>query len=328
LALESDAETCIVCCHLHLAPVARAIAWRAWRGLGPMRGSRAWDPLGPTRDPSNVPPGSGSVRVTYILCGIEAWVPVRPSERWALAAGRLVAISSHTAQRFKAANPDFAAAHVEICRPGLPAASNGTSPEASMGGVIAPRPCALIVGRMARDEGYKGHEQLIDLWPRVQQRCPDARLWVVGDGDDRPRLEALARARGVDGPITFTGRISDAALGELYRKCRFFVLPSRDEGFGLVFLEAMREGKACIGARGAAEEIISHQSTGLIVDPARPDELYAALVRLFEDPATCDAFGEAGRARFAAVFTDAHFRSRFAPLLSDEEYEETHAQVR
>jgi glycosyltransferase involved in cell wall biosynthesis len=88
-------------------------------------------------------------------------------------------------------------------------------------------------------------------------------------------------------------------------------MPSRDEGFGLVFLEAMCAGKACIGARGAATEIIQHGVTGLIVDPASADELAAALLTLFDDPVRCRAMGAAGRARYLSTFTDAQFVRRF-----------------
>ena len=72
-------------------------------------------------------------------------------------------------------------------------------------------------------------------------------------------------------------------------------MPSRLEGFGLVFLEAMRAGKACIGAPGAAAEIIQDGVTGLIVDPLSDDDLVGAIVRLFDEPAVRDAFGQGGR---------------------------------
>jgi glycosyltransferase involved in cell wall biosynthesis len=92
-------------------------------------------------------------------------------------------------------------------------------------------------------------------------------------------------------------------------------MPSLHEGFGLVFLEAMRAGKACIGAPGAAAEIIQDGVTGLVVDPARAEALVSALLRLFDERQTCEMFGRAGAARFAAEFTDASFGNRLAPLL-------------
>jgi glycosyltransferase involved in cell wall biosynthesis len=93
-------------------------------------------------------------------------------------------------------------------------------------------------------------------------------------------------------------------------------MPSRDEGFGLVFLEAMRAGKPCIGGRGAASEIIEHGVTGLIVDPESRPELMAALERLYTEADTCEEFGAAGRARFLSTFTSDCFVTRFRQAMS------------
>jgi len=279
LALRCRRETIVVCSHLHLAPVARTIAWRGGR-------------------------------VVYVLCGIEAWVPLRMVERAALRSGRLVAISSHTARGFREANREFRDAAIDVCHPGLPPGRIDLT-------AVASEPAALIVGRMAASESYKGHDQLLRVWPRILSRHPEARLWIVGDGDDRARLEALSAHLGIERAVTFTGRLSDQALEDRYRRCRFFVMPSRAEGFGLVFVEAMRAGKACIGGRGAAEEIIVNGVTGLIVDPSSADDLYMAVVRLFDDPSAAAAFGRAGAARFRSEFTDGRFAARFAPATVD-----------
>lgn len=280
VGLWCDRRTAIVCSHLHLAPIARLVAWRG-------------------------------ARVLFVLCGIEAWVRLRAVERWALASGSLVAISQHTVHGFKAANPSFATTPVAVCHPGLPPRAPGVDAAGDPPG----EPAALIVGRMSAGEGYKGHEALMHAWPAVIARHPEARLWIVGDGDDRRRLEALADELGLGDVIIFTGRVSDAELDRLYRRCRFFVMPSLQEGFGLVFLEAMRARKACIGAPGAAAEIIEHGVTGFVVDPERSGDLVGALLRLFGDSQECGRLGRAGAARFAAEFTDASFGVRFAALL-------------
>jgi glycosyltransferase involved in cell wall biosynthesis len=279
-SLRCSAATQIVSSHLHLAPTAALLAWRGGRP-------------------------------TVVLCGIEAWVPLRRAERWALERAALVAISQHTAGRFKEANPAFASTDVIVCHPGLPGPSAPRTDGARPAGSTA-----LIVARMSAAERYKGHDALFDLWPGLLARRSDARLVVAGDGDDRPRLELRARALGLAHAVRFVGRVSDAGLDDLYRECRFFVMPSRDEGFGLVFLEAMRAGKACIGGRGAAAEIIQHDVTGLIVDPERGNELAAAVLRLFDEPDTCCRFGAAGRERFLSAFTDDLFRTRFVRALA------------
>jgi phosphatidylinositol alpha-1,6-mannosyltransferase len=146
-------------------------------------------------------------------------------------------------------------------------------------------------------ERYKGHDELIDAWPMVRRAVPDARLVIVGDGDDAPRLRAKA-GEGVE----FAGRIDAAQLSALYRDATMFVMPSTGEGFGLVYLEAMQSSTPCIAAKGAAEEIIRDGGDGLIVDPADRDALVAAIVRLFVDPDARARMGAAAADRMAAEF--------------------------
>ncbi len=170
---------------------------------------------------------------------------------------------------------------------------------------------------MAAEERYKGHDVLLDLWPRVTAEVPGARLVIAGEGNDRARLEA--KAAPLEDGVSFLGRVSDETLAALYRHCAFFVMPSRDEGFGLVFLEAMRAGKACIGGIGAAAEIIEDGVTGLVVDPADPEQVLKAVLRLYREPETRERMGRAGAARVAARFTEGHFSRRFLALLRERE---------
>jgi glycosyltransferase involved in cell wall biosynthesis len=169
---------------------------------------------------------------------------------------------------------------------------------------------------MVAAERYKGHDLLIDLWPRVTREVPGARLIVVGDGDDRSRLEA--RSSQLETHIRFLGRLSDEDLAAVYAKCAFLVMPSRDEGFGLVFVEAMRAGKACIGGTGAAEEVIEDGVTGLIVDPDNAEQVLEAIVRLYREPETRARMGRAGVERVTREFRESHFRERFRVLLGAE----------
>jgi phosphatidylinositol alpha-1,6-mannosyltransferase len=221
-----------------------------------------------------------------------------------------MANSAHTARRFRGANPDLSARPIEVCHLGVDPAGGASG---APGSPITSDPFALIVGRLAHSERYKGHDLLIDLWPRVEREVPGARLVVAGDGDDRARLEG--RAAGLGDRVRFLGHVPGERLASLYRECAFFVMPSREEGFGLVFLEAMRAGKACIGGTGAAAEIIEDGVTGLVVDVAEPAEVEKAAVRLFLEPETRARMGRAGAERLAREFTEAHFRRRFRATL-------------
>jgi len=220
-------------------------------------------------------------RLLPVLMGIEAWAPLRPYERWAVQrAWKVAAISTHTVARFRAANPSLAHLQTTICPPAAPVLPAAASERIA-------GPYALIVGRMNARERYKGHDTLIEAWPVVCRAVPGARLLVAGDGDDAPRLRGKA-GKGVE----FLGRVNEPQLAALYRDATFFVMPSTDEGLGLVYLEAMAAATPCIAARGAAEEIITDGRDGLIVDAADRDSLVAAMVRLFMEPDT--------RARLAA----------------------------
>ncbi|MCO5168005.1 MAG: glycosyltransferase family 4 protein [Planctomycetes bacterium] len=265
--------------------------------------------------PAALPLRTRGARLIVFLHGIEAWTRLRGVRRLALAsADLLVANSRHTLRRFHEANPSLVTVPAAICPLGIAA------PPPRLRARLAPDdgPAALIVGRLHPDERYKGHDLLLEIWPRVLRCVPDARLIVVGDGEDRPRLQARAGALGVAGRMSFVGRAAPDVLSGLYEDSAFFALPSQGEGFGLVYLEAMAFGRACVGGRGAAEEVIEHERTGLIVDPADRDAVTGALVRLFLDPGLRQRLGDAGRARQQRHFTAAAFGQRLRALLGLE----------
>ena len=114
--------------------------------------------------------------------------------RSAVGAGRVnlfLSNSDHTWERFAAFNPDSADTPCTPCTCGA-----GTSLAKTRRPRPAAQPAALMLGRMLRSEDYKGHRQMIEAWPRVLAMLPDAELWIAGDGDLRPDLEQVARARG------------------------------------------------------------------------------------------------------------------------------------
>jgi glycosyltransferase involved in cell wall biosynthesis len=175
----------------------------------------------------------------------------------------------------------------------------------------------LAVGRMSASERYKGQQELIEAWGLVTDRIPRARLVLVGDGDDRARLEALAAHRGAAGAVVFAGAASAATLSELYARAALFALPSRAEGFGLVFGEAMAAGLPCVAlAEGAPAEIVVDGETGRLAAAAEPEPLAAAIVELLADAALAQRLGRAGRARYARSWSADAFERRLEPTLA------------
>ena len=138
---------------------------------------------------------------------------------------------------------------------------------------------------------------------------------MVGDGDDRLRLQQKAHALGLDGSVSFPGHLSRAALNGAYADAAFFVMPSRDEGFGFVYLEAMRAGKACIACEGAAAEILEHRRSGELVRFGSVDDITAACLRLFSNAAIRAQLGSAAAESVRERFLMEHFVQRFRRAL-------------
>jgi len=169
---------------------------------------------------------------------------------------------------------------------------------------------ALIVGRMWPDERGKGHDELLAAWSSVRRHVPDAELWIVGTGDDVARLAAKARDGGAGDAVRFLGRVSDAELGALYRRASVFAMPSQQEGFGIVYAEAMWWGLPCIGTTAdAAGQVIVAGETGELVPYRDVAALGRVLVRLLSDRDQATRMGEAGRRRAREHFGYRRFRS-------------------
>jgi glycosyltransferase involved in cell wall biosynthesis len=131
--------------------------------------------------------------------------------------------------------------------------------------------------------------------PRVLERCPQARLAVVGNGETRTELEALARELGVDDRLAFLGFTAPAA--KYLAVTDVFVLPSLWEAFPISILEAMACGVAQVATDvGGTREALVDGATGLLCPPGRPERLADAITELLADSPRRVAMGsEAGR---------------------------------
>jgi phosphatidylinositol alpha-1,6-mannosyltransferase len=286
-----------------------ALALATWRRqLTGRRVACVYDLLGPARAQAWLP---ARLRAPYLLVlyGIEAWRQLSGDRLRALRSATVrLATSAFTLEAALRANAGVGPVELlPLCLEERPPA--GRLDDALLG--RAGHDFLLIVGRMAASERYKGHDELLDALPGLALTHPEVRLVVAGDGDDRPRLEARAAALGLSGRTLFTGFVEEATLAELYRRAAIFVMPSRGEGFGLVYLEAMRAGKPCVAARAsAAAELIADGETGLLVDPVDSERLAATLGPLLADRELARAMGQAGRRRFDQVYTPRRFHER------------------
>lgn len=247
-------------------------------------------------------------RMKSIVCthGVEVWETLGNMRRTALRKANLVlAPSRFTADHVKsdqgvagervrvlpwALDPQFEALVVN-------GAKSGPPENFPKGQVI------LSVGRWLASERYKGMDTLITALPKLLPRWPNLQLVAVGQGDDKDWLAGLAEENGVRRHVHFLSGLNYGQLAACYSACDVFALPSRGEGFGLVYLEAMACGKPVIGgAHGGAPEVIEDGVTGYLVQHGDAVQLATSIATLLANPELAREMGLRGKQRVENEF--------------------------
>lgn len=272
----------IYCAHIHLVPVAWLIA--------KLTGA------------------------PWVLClyGYEGWQRTgrRLVDRLASKADRYLSISQLTLDRFREVWPvDPArcvivpnAIHLDQFGAGL----KNSALEARYG--LVGKRVLMTFGRMDPSEQAKGFDRVIALLPRLREKIPNISYLACGDGGDRPRLETLATEAGVRDLVVFAGRIDEAEKADHYRLADLYVMPSKSEGFGFVFLEAMACGIPVIASTiDGGREAVRLGALGQMVDPYDAEALEQAILRGLEQPG--------GIPEGLGYFSFANFRDRIQAAL-------------
>jgi glycosyltransferase involved in cell wall biosynthesis len=149
------------------------------------------------------------------------------------------------------------------------------------GGAKHPTPMIGYLGRLKR---YKSVDHLLEALPAVLRTVPDLSVRIVGDGDDRPRLEAVSARLGLQSVVEFTGFVPEATKVEILRSMWFGVMPSVKEGWGLTVLEANACGTPVIASRvpGLKEAVLDGE-TGLLYPYGDRGALADAMLRMLTD---------------------------------------------
>lgn len=149
---------------------------------------------------------------------------------------------------------------------------------------------------VARQYPRKDTRALLRAMKIIVERHPTTRLTVIGGGPELPQLRGLSNELALNRHVSFRGPVArDHDVRTAYFEADVFCLPSLQEGFGIVFVEAMAAGLPVVAARaGAVPEVVRHGRTGLLVPPSDPDALAAALMSLLENPEERRRLGAAG----------------------------------
>jgi teichuronic acid biosynthesis glycosyltransferase TuaC len=162
----------------------------------------------------------------------------------------------------------------------------------------------LIVGNLLAG---KGHEVVLRAFARVKGSHPGLQCRIIGEGADRDRFAGLAKDLGITEQVHFLGRRSRSDVAEAMRNCTVFALPSRYEGLGCVYLEAMASGKPVIACRGQGiDEIIHHGSNGWLIPVDGLEELVQGLQELLANTDLRVQIGRAARQTILDSLTLSH----------------------
>jgi glycosyltransferase involved in cell wall biosynthesis len=251
----------------------------------------------------------------FIAHGAETWAEPRYSRRFSVRRARFAfAVSRHTGaslQRTFRIPAERIRRLPNTLDPGFGAFDEAVPEESQP-------PELLTVARLWAEEGMKGVDHTLKALASLSARHPHARYRIVGKGSDKARLQALAASLGLGQRVSFEEDLGDDELAERYRRCAGFVMPSGQEGFGIVFLEAMRFSKPCIGGdAGGTPDVIVDDETGFLVPYGDPGTLADRLDRLLSEPELRRRLGRAGRQRLIDEFTFERFKARVAEYIGE-----------
>jgi phosphatidylinositol alpha-1,6-mannosyltransferase len=215
--------------------------------------------------------------------GIEVWKPVRSalSRRLLHSCSAIVSISDITRSRLLAWSGYGGPTHllpnaIHAERYGIREKRADLVARYGLEG----RRVLLTVGRLAEEERYKGFDEIIEILGNLPE---DVTYMIAGGGNDAQRLQKKAFDCNVSGRVVFTGLFPEEDKPDLYALADVYVMPSRGEGFGYVFLEALASGAPVIGSRlDGGREALLDGKLGLLVDPSNPAEIERAIREVLE----------------------------------------------
>ncbi|MBR8832745.1 MAG: glycosyltransferase [Stigonema ocellatum SAG 48.90 = DSM 106950] len=219
--------------------------------------------------------------------GVDVWNITKPTLKIALShADGILAVSSYTRDRLlKEQNLDpskvsilpntFDASRFQIAgKPKYLLELYGLKPE---------QPVILTVCRLSSLDSYKGYDQIIQALPEIRHQVPDVHYILAGKGDDQPRIEQLITQLNLQDCVTLAGFVPDDELCAHYNLCDVFAMPSRGEGFGIVYLEALACGKPTLGGnQDGAIDALCQGELGALVDPLDVGAIAKTLIQILQ----------------------------------------------
>jgi len=260
-------------------------------------------------------------RYIILFYGVEAWNTFSESRKAALKeASSVICISEFTKSKMIAQVPELTN-KVFVLPPTVDSQFFEIRPKPAhllkRYGIRQEDKVILTVARLEKKEGYKGYYQILGIMPFILSGFPQAKYIIVGGGNDLDNIKMNTSGAGLGNSVIFSGHIRDDELPDYYNLCDVFIMPSRGEGFGIVFLEALACGKPVIaGNKDASKEALLNGEVGILLDPADSSSIADWIIRILKkevDPRFLD--GDYLRKRTIETYGFDRFRKNVRELL-------------
>jgi phosphatidylinositol alpha-1,6-mannosyltransferase len=246
-----------------------------------------------------------------MVYGDEVWLRPSTARRWIVSRviDRVAAVTRFTAHEMQYAY-QLEQERFSILPCAVDPLAEGQSPSAQGHKLM------ITVSRLAAASKDKHVDQVLRAVPAIKKDHPDLEYIIIGDGDLRPELEQLSADLGLGGCVRFAGWLEDEERDEIYSRADLFVLPSTQEGFGIVYLEAWRFGLPVVaGNAGAAPEVVADSTAGVCVAPD-PAAIAGSVSELLADPDRRRRMGAIGLQLVRDQYSDSKFTENLGELLN------------
>lgn len=230
------------------------------------------------------------------LAGVPYWTVAHGAEAWNIEnsaiktalhhADRILAVSSYTRDRLlKEQNLDPSKISLLPCTFDASRFKISPKPQYLLNRyqLTVEQPIILTVGRLDSTQQYKGYDQILLALPKIRRQIPNVHYILVGKGGDRPRIEQLITQLNLQDCVTLAGFVPDQEISDYYNLCDVFAMPSKGEGFGIVYLEALACGKPTLGGnQDGAIDALCHGELGALVNPDNLEEITETLIKILQ----------------------------------------------
>jgi len=251
-------------------------------------------------------------KILFCTHGIEIWKKLPKMTEWIMNKSVVLTVSTFSMNELKKYNPKLKDVRL------FPNCIKVKTDNVILDNPFNPENYnVLSVTRLSSSERLKGIDTVIRALPLLKDKIPNIKYSVIGKGDDVERLEQLAHDLNVIKYVDFLGFVKD--INAYYQHCDVFTLPSKKEGFGIVYLEAMQYKKPVIAVNyGGPTDVVLDGETGFLCGYDNPNCLSDKITFLCENKDVMQKFGENGNKRLHENFTFKLFTQRLKNTLIKE----------